>query len=247
MSEPGFSPFTVWERSGITEHLGGVNATGRLMAACQLRPGQAVLNLGCGTGYTAVLLAEQQAVVTASDINARLLHLTLNRARKAGVGHQVRRVQVDAHELPMPAERFDAVIVESVLIFCPEAGQVAAEIYRVLKPGGVLGINEMTYHQPPPDDLRAALQETLGLQPRTESEWHALFKAAGFSGVHSTLYPVKLGEQFMSHLKVDGLRTYLAAVFRNLQDAALLKPFMNETLMSQFTKYAGYGLYVCTK
>lgn len=248
MREKTFSPFTVWERSGVTEHLGGVNATERLLAACRVAPGQVILNLGCGTGYTAVRLAQRHAVdVIASDINARLLQLTFDRARQAGVDKNVQRVQANAHDLPFVSGHLDGVIVESVLIFCQDASRVAAEMCRILKPGGLLGINEMTYLQPPPDDLRASLHDGLGIQPRTENEWQALFNAAGFSAVHSTLHHIKLMEQLMSHLKVDGLRNYLTAVFRNLNDAALLKPFMNKALMSQFTAYLGYGLYVCTK
>ncbi|HEU5102347.1 MAG TPA: methyltransferase, partial [Roseiflexaceae bacterium] len=65
-----FAPFTIWATAGITEHMGGVGAIERLLDRCQVSSSQRVLDLGCGTGYTAALLAEYyHAWVTAFDIN----------------------------------------------------------------------------------------------------------------------------------------------------------------------------------
>ena len=51
-------PFDIWQSGGMTEHLGGVAATRRLLELCSPLPGQRVLDIGCGTGYTACLLAK---------------------------------------------------------------------------------------------------------------------------------------------------------------------------------------------
>ncbi|WP_332699803.1 SAM-dependent methyltransferase, partial [Halalkalibacter lacteus] len=65
-----FTPYRVWETAGITEHMGGIGATERLLERCRVAHGQRVLDLGCGIGHTAVLLARRyQARVTALDIN----------------------------------------------------------------------------------------------------------------------------------------------------------------------------------
>ena len=61
---------------------------------------------------------------------------------------KVKVTEADAHALPFPSDTFDAVLAESVLIFC-EKNKVASEVYRVLKPGGVFGDNEATYVKHP--------------------------------------------------------------------------------------------------
>ena len=66
-------PFNIWKTGGLTEHLGGVSATRRLLARCNLAPGQQILDLGCGTGYTACFLAQSQG--RARALLLRGLHL----------------------------------------------------------------------------------------------------------------------------------------------------------------------------
>ncbi|MBI4494648.1 MAG: class I SAM-dependent methyltransferase, partial [Chloroflexi bacterium] len=64
-----FNVFDIWERFGITEHPGGIHATRDLLARCGIKPGQRILDIGCGTGYTACLLArEYDARVVAIDL-----------------------------------------------------------------------------------------------------------------------------------------------------------------------------------
>jgi hypothetical protein len=53
MERTSSASYTIWETGGPTEHLGGVPATERLLARCRIIGGQLVLDLGCGTGYTA--------------------------------------------------------------------------------------------------------------------------------------------------------------------------------------------------
>ena len=77
--EGKFTPFDIWEKGGLTEHLGGVNATRRLLARCRLSAGQQILDVGCGTGFTACYLAKNyQVQVIALDINPR----SITEARK---------------------------------------------------------------------------------------------------------------------------------------------------------------------
>lgn len=82
----GSTPFTIWETGGVTEHLGGVAATRRLLTSCRIARGQRVLDLGCGTGYTAALLASEEA------------HLGTRRPRPAEL--DARRTRPRRHEAP---------------------------------------------------------------------------------------------------------------------------------------------------
>jgi arsenite methyltransferase len=115
---PASIPSKIWETGGLTEHLGGLDATERLLQQCPLTAGLQVLDVGCGTGYTAVHLAESYgARVVALDLNPRSLAEARKRAAKDGSHEQIRVVQADAHELPFRSSTFDVAIVESVLVF----------------------------------------------------------------------------------------------------------------------------------
>jgi SAM-dependent methyltransferase len=242
-------PFSVWERAGLTEHMGGVGATERLLARCQVAPGQRTLDLGCGTGYTATLLAaRQQARVTALDLNPALVARARERAARAGVGERVRLLQADGHALPLAAASFDQVIVESVLVFCA-VPQVLAEIWRALRPGGRLGLNELTLRRMPSPALLGLL-DSLSIHPRTEQEWRDALERSGFVTSWATVEPLSLRAQLISHLRVDGPRTYLAALARGLADPALRQVFCTRTMLRaarEFLPDVGYGLYVATK
>lgn len=136
-------PFDIWQTGGITEHLGGVAATRRLLELCRPLPGQFVLDIGCGTGYTACALARTRGVrVAALDRLANNLARTRRRALKAGVAGQVIGLCADAHELPFGDEDFDLVIAESVLAFCDAPRVVAGRIAEFA--GGYVGNTDVS-------------------------------------------------------------------------------------------------------
>lgn len=245
-----FTPFDVWEELGITEHYGGVYATQRLIGLCGINPGQNILEIGCGTGYTACLLAKKYHIdVVAIDIRPKILEQAKKRIVKEDVEDKVTTIEADAQELPLPANTFDAVIVESVLVFCDKK-KVSSELYRVLKPNGVFGANEATYLKPPPKQLHKFLSELVGADIRQEGEWRAVFREVGFVDVSSTVYKINLWEQFVSHIRVDGVRKFASAWIRAISDPTIRGTYFNKELLKiwrKFPSYVGYGLYVGRK
>lgn len=82
-----FTIYDSWERFGITKHWGVINATRRLIELCNITPDQYVLDVGCGTGYTACLLAKDyQAEVVAADLRSKVLEEAKKRIAKENVG-----------------------------------------------------------------------------------------------------------------------------------------------------------------
>lgn len=232
--------FDLWGRLGVTEHLGGVKATRRVIALCKIRPGQSVLVVGCGTGHTACLLAKEYgARVVALDISPEVLRWAKKRVAKEGVRDRVTIVEADAHKLPFAANSFDAAIAESVLIFCDQA-QAASEARRVLKREGVFGVNEMTYLKPPPERLHAMLAgEILGVRvrPLLEDQWRKVFRDAGFAHVSSSVHRFSLWEQFSSHLQIDGLRRYVLSTIESIADPQVRAFFVNFDVIRAAFRY----------
>lgn len=97
------------------------------------RAGQAALDLACGTGDIAFGLAARGARVVGLDITHRMLRL----ADMRGTG-DVGLVQGDMSSLPFPGAAFDLVTTGYGLRNVPDLPCALREIYRVLRPGGVL-------------------------------------------------------------------------------------------------------------
>ena len=254
LEQKKFTIYDAWERFGITKHWGTITATRRLIELCNITSGQYVLDVGCGTGYAACLMAKNYQVdVVAVDVRSKVLEEVKKRIAKENVGERVKTIEADAHELPFPSKTFDAVIAESVLAFCDEK-KVSSEVYRVLKLHGVFGNNEGTYLEPPPAQLTSFLSKSYGMDVKLlqEDEWQAVYKEAGFKVISSSVYPFDYIGQFLGELRVDGIRRRLSAWLK-----AFFDPTMRKTIfkmdrdtrhrLSQFLSYVGYGLYVSKK
>lgn len=114
----------------------------RIVAAAGIRPGDEVLDVACGTGNAAIRAAEAGATVTGVDLTPELFEAGRREAAASGVTLQW--VQGDAEELPFEDESFDAVLSTFGCMFAPRHAVAAAEIARVLRPGGRLGITAWT-------------------------------------------------------------------------------------------------------
>jgi SAM-dependent methyltransferase len=95
---------------------------------------QPILDLGCGHGMAAVVLARRGAVVTACDLSAG--YVAEARARSQTNEADVRCVQADGHCLPFATATFAAVWGHAVLHHL-DISIAARELWRVLRPGGV--------------------------------------------------------------------------------------------------------------
>lgn len=107
----------------------------------RLRPGDAVLDVGCGPGILAVLAAEQVAPggsVTGVDVSEGMLEVAREKAARHGVGEAVSFELGDMHALPFPDGRFDAIACSYAMFFARSVTAVGRELWRVLAPGGRL-------------------------------------------------------------------------------------------------------------
>lgn len=156
------------------------------------RPGDHVLDLGCGTATLTIALARAYptATVTGIDADARALAIARGKARDAALDLDFR--QARSTQMPFPDESFDRVV--SSLFFhhltSAEKSATLAEARRVLKPGGELHVADWGK---PSNPLRRALflvvQLLDGFETTRDSvtgTLPALLRAAGFEGVEET-------------------------------------------------------------
>ncbi|MGW0999525.1 SAM-dependent methyltransferase [Streptomyces sp. NPDC002523] len=110
--------------------------TDLLIAEVPLGPGQALLDVGCGTGRPAVRLAlATGATVTGVTISASQVERATERAVAAGVAERVRFERHSAEALPHPDESFDAAWAVQSLCHIKDRSAALAEVRRVLRPG----------------------------------------------------------------------------------------------------------------
>lgn len=105
--------------------------------------GRDVLEIGCGTGVHARLLAEAGARVSAVDLTPTAVELTTRRLALAGLEADVR--EADAESLPFADASFDFVWSWGVIHHSESTKRVISEVARVLRPGSRLAL--MVYHR----------------------------------------------------------------------------------------------------
>ena len=101
-------------------------------------PGMDVLDVACGTGNATIPAAKAGARVTGLDFSPQLLAVARERSADAMV--EIDWVEGDAQELPFDDASFDRVLSVFGHMFAPDQERTAAEMRRVLRPGGVITI-----------------------------------------------------------------------------------------------------------
>jgi ubiquinone/menaquinone biosynthesis C-methylase UbiE len=244
---------------GLTKHLGGVEATDKLMEACHVNRGQVVLDVGCGAGATATYIAKKYGCkVVGVDISAGMIERSRERARREGLTDLVEFRRADAQDLPFEDNLFDAVITESVTAFPEDKQRAVQEYARVTKPGGYVGLNESTWLKvPPPPEVIAWASQDLGatVKPLTADEWVGLLKGAGLQDISATVHEIDTKDETRGCLQRYGCRGMARILLRTL-GLYLRNPayrrFVKEIREQGITppnlpEYFGYGMYVGRK
>src|SRR6516225_5945600 len=127
----------LWEKGDFTRIAQAMRNSGEaLVATLGIRPGMAVMDLGCGDGTTALPAARRGADVLGVDIAANLVAAGNARARAAGLSN-LSFQEGDASNLAGIADRrFDLVVSIFGAMFAPRPFDVAKEMVRVTKKGG---------------------------------------------------------------------------------------------------------------
>ncbi|MFA4848438.1 MAG: class I SAM-dependent methyltransferase [Methanoregula sp.] len=124
---------------------GGVSArTQKTIGLLDIRSGMSVLDAGCGPGRLTIPIAHRvgsDGEVTAMDLQDGMLREVQNRARSANLNN-IRYLRAGIGEGKLEHDRFDRVVLITVLGEIPDREAALREIFEALKPGGILLVEE---------------------------------------------------------------------------------------------------------
>jgi hypothetical protein len=130
---------------GDSYHPGGLKLTRRLAERMRLIEGARVLDVASGRGATALMLAQEYGVwVDGVDLSSGNVALASGAASAANVSDRAIFTHGDAENLPFEEQTFDAVVCECAFCTFSDKPTAAGELARVLRPGGRLGLSDVT-------------------------------------------------------------------------------------------------------
>lgn len=157
---------------------------GNPIASADLRPGQRVLDLGCGAGMDAILAALEvgaTGAVIGLDLTTEMLAI----AALAVAGTQISTVSLllgAMENVPLAGESIDVVISNGVVHFAADKQHVMDEMFRVLVPGGNLAIADLISDQRFDPKASAGWQHETGWTtgPTAAEDYRYILHRAGF-------------------------------------------------------------------
>ena len=163
---------------------------GNPRAVASLQPGETVLDLGSGGGLDVLLSARRVAPGgTAYGLDASPDMLALARANAAAAGvTNARFLHGHIEDIPLPAGQVDVVISNCVINLSTDKPRVLAEAFRVLRPGGRLGVNDVIADEgfDPAQLTDAERQVGCVNGTLTQRRYAELLQAAGFTAITIT-------------------------------------------------------------
>jgi SAM-dependent methyltransferase len=164
---------------------------GNPLAVADLRPGETVLDLGSGGGLDVLLSARRVAPGgTAYGLDASLDMLALARANAAAAGvSNARFLHGHIEHIPLPDGQVDVVISNCVINLSTDKPRVLAEAFRVLRPGGRLGVSDVIADGSLDPARLTAAEQRVGCVngALTQRRYAELLQAAGFGDIKITL------------------------------------------------------------
>jgi ubiquinone/menaquinone biosynthesis C-methylase UbiE len=161
-------------------HPGGEALSRKTVEAMKLTPGARIVELGCGTGTTAQLLAKAYGLQV-SAIDRSAANVERAETRFGTIQPAAQFTCADAQSLPFEDDVFDAALAECTFSLFPDQSAALAEIHRTLKPGGPFAVTDMATGRPLPEDVASVLAPWTCLADAVDQDSYAnLFQANGF-------------------------------------------------------------------
>lgn len=174
-----------------------------------------VLDIGCGFGSLASVLAEKGAHVIATEVDPN----KLERAREFLVGKDVRLIKVTDELLPFNDEFFDLIFIFDVIEHITDPLKTIKEAYRVLKPGGLLYVEFTPYYSITGHHLYDYAKWPIHILPR-----HVIKKIVFSKKVEGFLTPNDFWKQFesLNKLKISDFQRMVSG-FKKIEERFIIK------------------------
>lgn len=166
---------------------GGPEEVARVIEGLDLA-GKRVLDIGCGSGAITLALARDHgaAHVTGVDVEGPVCAAARARVADAGAGDRVEIRQVAPGPFAFADATFDVVFSKDSIIHIPDKDFLAAEVFRVLRPGGWFAASDwlMSHDGPPSPEMQAYIAaEALEFAMASPRRYEAALRGAGFDAV----------------------------------------------------------------
>ena len=153
--------------------------------------GKRVLDLGCGTGGISLFLAEKfaPAEVVGLDVDKSLTDRADVAAKEKGLAERTSFVFAEPGPLPFEEGEFDVVFSKDAMIHIADKEPLMAEVFRVLKPGGLIAACDWMSGSDGPhsDELKHYVElEDLGFGMASAARYEKALAAAGFEEISTT-------------------------------------------------------------
>jgi ubiquinone/menaquinone biosynthesis C-methylase UbiE len=187
---------------------GGTGEVALVLSGIDLT-GLRVLDIGCGTGGCARYIAQQfaPAEVVGVDVEPGVVERATQLAAEAGLADVTRFVSIEPGPLPFADGSFDVVFSKDSIVHIADKHALAAEVHRVLRPGGVFAASDwMAGSDAPMSEAlhRYVELEGLGFGLASPDVYFAALRAAGFRDVAYRDRTAWLCER--THRELDQLR-----------------------------------------
>lgn len=192
---------------------------GNPVALAKLKPGEIVLDLGCGGGIDVLLSARAvgpTGKVYGLDMTDAMLALARANQRAAGLDN-VEFLKGEIESIPLPANSVDVVISNCVVNLSHNKDRVLQEAFRVLRPGGRFNVADVVTHGPIAPQLRRTLLAWAGCIAGAldDAEYSAKLGQVGFVNIEidpTTVYKLDDARSFLASQGIDA-----DAVGRNMR------------------------------
>ncbi|MGR3615102.1 MAG: class I SAM-dependent methyltransferase [Paracoccaceae bacterium] len=166
---------------------GGSDEVARVVQGVEVE-GKHLLDIGCGSGAIAVLMVEKfgAAKVTGIDVETPVCEAARDRVREAGLEDRIDIVKVTPGPMPFDEGAFDIVFSKDSIIHIPDKAAMAAEAFRVLKPGGRFAASDWLINHDDelsPEMAHYVKMEALEFRMASPATYAAAMGGAGFDDI----------------------------------------------------------------